>query len=285
VSDLGNCPILATLPNNGKVHQITVKMCPHSSLYVQPSAGYSVLKLETERSYFWEKCIWKLGNTENDENTMYELDATSRNTWGPMKDTFPLPYLSLQTGSPNKVSRRTRIDGNWQFGTFIDISTSMLQIDVSIWYRPRMEKPMISREKEGFKEQIWFFYKINNFLPFFCFFLRYFKKYNRRSGTFRCRRSHIDLMYLIDLMLDPNPILRSTISTTSKKNQLDGDSGWNQKLAKFLGKWKALKCNSLWAYISLRWIVRFQFHQWGRRGGDSVENVPAVIVYYLKYHQ
>ena len=43
--------------NYGKLHKITVKIRAHSSLYLQPSPRYSVLKLENEKSYFGEKFI------------------------------------------------------------------------------------------------------------------------------------------------------------------------------------------------------------------------------------
>ena len=64
-----------------------------------------------------------------------------------------LPYLPLQTGLPNEASRRMRIDRNGQFGIFLGILTVMLQIGVSIRNCPRVEKPMISGERAGFKSK------------------------------------------------------------------------------------------------------------------------------------
>ena len=98
---------------------------------------------------------------------------------------FPFP---LQMGFPNEVIR-TRIDRNWQFRIFFDILvlTFILQIDVSIWNRPRIEKPMILREKKELRKQISIFKKLKIF-QYFCF-LRCLKNLNR-WWTLCCGRSH-----------------------------------------------------------------------------------------------
>ena len=87
----------------------------------------------------------------------------------------PLPYLLLQIGLPKESIRRMRIGRNRQFGIFFDISVFTLQIDVSIWNRPQMEKPMMSYEKGGFKEQISILKK-SIILQFFCFLKMIFAK-------------------------------------------------------------------------------------------------------------